>query len=233
MGIVLVTGALIWWWDSMPAATSNEAPFDQAAIASEPKPRIGDDRDLEVILLKWGQVMERVERIDCRFRRYRYDGTFLREGRAEGRFSVSRDGTVDYVCEPVDIPAGTVSRRKNGNTPFSLSSDRAETLHITRKDLTPMLALRTQLPLEDFLMNVSRRKMSARFDITVVNQTPEQIRILFVPRWRPLTLEYSKVELILNREGFVPYALRIVDPSGNSETVHVLSDVKYELKEAK
>jgi len=158
--------------------------------------------------------MENVERVECQFQRYRYDETFNVEYRSKGRMSIGCDGVADYVIEPAAIPAGSVSRRKNGSDPFSLKSEEAATFNFTKDEVTrtrgkggvPEPTFVFEHPLAPFLLNVSRRELTSRFEVKLVSQTPDQIRLELVPRrGEHFDRNFSSVELILNRKGFVPF----------------------------
>jgi len=239
MGFILFIAAVLWWKDSLPQRTAQSAPAAVATVAREPEQKAEIDPKLEAILLQWGRAMENVERVECQFQRYRYDEIFHDERRSKGHLSIGRDSAGDYVMEPAVIPPGTVSRRKNGSEPFSLKSEGAEAWVFTKqgvnlsrgKEKISVPDFVIEHPLAPFLLNVSRRELISKFDVKLVRQTPDQIHLEFVPRrQQPWQWSYSSVELILKPKGFVPYALKLIDPAGNSSTVHVLSDVKYVFK---
>ena len=87
--------------------------------------------DLDAILQEWWAAASRVKRLDCDFVLYQYDSTFEMETRGTGSLAVDA-GRAFYKIAPVEIPAGTVSRRvsKDGER-FTLRSASAVRWHWT------------------------------------------------------------------------------------------------------
>lgn len=76
-----------------------------------------------------------------------------------------------------------------------------------------------------FLIGMRREEILKRFEVTLVEtRFKNWIGLRFKPR-SPITAStIGEARIMLNREGYVPEALLITNPNGNSEIVHLFRD---------
>lgn len=76
-----------------------------------------------------------------------------------------------------------------------------------------------------FLFGAKKDRLKARYWIRVSRTTPKEIWLAVYPRWPQDKANYDHVDVILDREKFLPAAVQITIQNGN-RTVYMLSDAK-------
>ena len=82
--------------------------------------------DLETVLKEWESAAARIRRLDCEFRRFKYDYAFETETRATGSLAVVA-GRAFYQVRPIAArPNGNGGKLGRNGRPFTLCEDCAE-----------------------------------------------------------------------------------------------------------
>lgn len=77
-----------------------------------------------------------------------------------------------------------------------------------------------------FLFGAEKEKLKARYWIRVTQSSEEDIWLEAYPRRREDAANYRRVELILDREKFLPKALAVYLPNGKSHTTYIFGEAK-------
>ena len=77
-----------------------------------------------------------------------------------------------------------------------------------------------------FLFGAKRKKLRQRYFMRITQVTDSQIWLVAYPRTARDAASYRYVELILDREKFLPAALQVYLPGGKSRTVYVFGDAR-------
>lgn len=77
-----------------------------------------------------------------------------------------------------------------------------------------------------YLLGMPVEDLKGRYRIELVKRTDNDVWLRFVPRSKKEAANFREAIFIMNAEDYSPVAVRIVDASGNKETVHVFSDVR-------
>lgn len=98
-------------------------------------------------------------------------------------------------------------------------------------DLMELPLWNAQLPIaRPFVLGLSRAEVLAKFEVTIIPTHRSEIGLEFIPRAAPMRAWYSSARLLLNPNDFTPVAILTKEADGQTETVHVLKDVKYIFK---
>jgi hypothetical protein len=102
---------------------STQSPARGAGPAVE-QLRFDDPRRLETILKEWDLAATRLQRLDCRFIRMKYDPVFEVEFRSQGILAVDRQGRALYTIAAAEINPGDRSRKTSkGGMQYELKAD--------------------------------------------------------------------------------------------------------------
>lgn len=63
-------------------------------------------------------------------------------------------------------------------------------------------------------------------------QFPPQVHVVAIPKYEVDAREWQRAEVLLDAETFLPRAIRLIDPTGNKETVYVFDSRSMRLNEA-
>ncbi len=77
-----------------------------------------------------------------------------------------------------------------------------------------------------FLFGAEKDKLKARYFIRVTQSNEKEIWLEAYPRRREDAANFRKVELILNRERFLPTAMAVYLPNGKSHTTYIFGEAK-------
>lgn len=272
--------------DGGNASTTKQSPAPPQVLSLATEPALAPvPINLAQALDQWKRATAHVVRVDCRFKKYRYDRIFEAEYRGEGSMSLDCDGRARLIADVVVANRDEVSRRRNEfGKPYSLRSDRAEhwlwTDRLTIKvdpdrrlferlpldrprpnslerpkppelpdDLTSESSASLVTPVEDnrwleFFLGVKAvirdfiiprglligseiATLERDFEIELTKVTTSRVWLKFRPRNPDWPSSFAECVLILNRADWSPYAVKLVDPSRNSETVFVFSNLQF------
>jgi TIGR03009 family protein len=79
-----------------------------------------------------------------------------------------------------------------------------------------------------FLFNAEAEKLNGRYFIRITNSTQTNIWLEAAPRFQQDAASFQRVELILDRQRFLPSAMQLYLPNGKSRTVYV-----FQIEQAK
>jgi TIGR03009 family protein len=218
-------------------------------------------RELEDLLLQWERESAQVRRLRGNFHFYKYDGVYFVETRSEGEFWYESPdkGRMDFgesTLPPVSKKKGpngeayTVQQREDerwictGTEIFIIHDEQKLFDHI-------------EIPLQQqgqniingplpFLFGMKAVKAKERYFLNLGSlhwpqgkveekdgkrsQYPPQIHVVAVPKLEQDQKEWSRAEVILNGS-FLPRAIKLLDPTGNAETVYVFEEAALKVNE--
>lgn len=231
--------------DKAGPGAKRERP-DAEALRIEELPK-----ELEAVLKAWELASSKIQRLQGEHKRYVYDKVFNVEKRADGIFyyEAPDKGRIDIA--PAKIAKGEASKRLDPKSqkPFKLEADREERWICTGKEILQindqektyeMYPIPPQhqganimegpLP---FLFGMPADKAKKRFKLTLVAETPVEVRLHAIPRWKSDAEGYREAEIILDKtqNRYLPKAVRLIDPSGNLETVYQFVDLQLNKRE--
>ncbi len=249
MGMVLFSGGTTIGSAEDDAATSADArqprPAGETLYVEDLPP------ELERVLQEWERHSKRIRTLEGKHRRYLYNHTFQDEKRAEGQFFFQAPdrGRIDIV--PLKVTE-TVNPRKIGKNgqPFTITADRPERWICTGKevleindaeksfDLFPLPPdvqgeniIESPLP---FLFGMEAEAAKRRYKLSLGSlHDPEgkrsgirRIHVVALPRLRKDRANWSRAEVLLDAETYLPQFIRLFDPAGTLETVYQFYNVR-------
>lgn len=209
------------------------------------------DGELREVLRKWEAASSRIRRLQARFTRIEYDTVFNVEKRATGmlHYEAPHNGRIDIRPAEIAVDAGSLRRNRRGE-PFRLEASTAETWIWTDRETLRIneparsftrlaapadgaddskqslwAALSKPLSLVPLQVDVRARDLERRFVVTMTKRTNDAVWLSLVPRRERDIAAYSKLDVILDAEKFTMRAIRIIDPTGNLETVYVFDEI--------
>ncbi len=211
--------------------------------------------ELEDLLRDWEKKSAQIKRMEGKFERFVYDNVFLVQKCATGDFwyafpdkgrmdfkprpiedanaKVSRGGGPDG--EPVQFTAQSDSQQKwvcTGNEIFIINEEQKL---FDRVEIPPHLqgtnVVNGPLP---FLFGMKAEQAKDRYFLSLGDKhNPDgriggrrQLHIVAAPRKEMDAKEWRRAEVILEPTHFVPTAIRLIDPTGNRETVYTFYGLK-------
>lgn len=208
---------------------------------------------LDACLADWEKASSKIRRLDCEFQRFGYDPNFEVEKRGQGTLSLDRDGRAKYRIVPAAVTQGDASKRKgtDGNL-YKLEACSAECWHWTGPQLFKLddqehlyetinlpprggpdstgyfqfMEQLKELPLaKPFFLGLPAKQLKGRFKIKVMKESDDELWLQLIPRREEDSGNLQKAVLILDRQRWLPRAIKMIDPTG-CETVHVFQKVK-------
>jgi TIGR03009 family protein len=202
------------------------------------------DRALWAILQEWEVKTKRIVKLSGKHRRFVYDQVFEVEKRADGKFYYESPdkGRIDIEVVPLGKNEQSQKVGKSGK-PFEVKSDLPEIWicdgkKIAQANVQEKTYSVFNLPPENqgqnimdgplpFLFGLPAEVAAARYHITLLPETNEKfVWLRILPKRHADALNWSLAEVILVRDTFLPYAVKMVDPPGNRETVYRFEDLK-------
>lgn len=216
-----------------PATPNDRRPRpDGQPLRVEPLPP-----ELEEILVNWERSSKKVNRLSGKFIKFTYQHTFSVETRAEGDFLYEAPDRGVYMVKGVHIQTGEKSKKVDAKgTPYDLKPDQPERWicngsEIMRFNETDRTYESVSIPPENrgeniidgplpFLFGMRADQAKRRYDMKLIKLTKEEAWISAIPRLQMDAANYQEAIVILNLADYLPNAVKLVDPSGSSETVH-------------
>ncbi|MAG92714.1 MAG: hypothetical protein CMJ48_03035 [Planctomycetaceae bacterium] len=198
--------------------------------------------EFERILKKWSDESAKIKKLKGQHTQFEYDTVYNVEKRTEGvlYFEAPDKGRIDM--KPASIK-GQVSSKKDKKTgkPFRLVGgdpqrwvcDGKLVMRIDDKEKTyekvaipPEAQGKNMMdgPLP-FLFGMPPEKLKRRYLLKLQVNNTERIIIAAKPRTAQDAQNYKEAQIILNPKTYLPSAIRLVNPTGNSETVYVFKDL--------
>lgn len=193
---------------------------------------------MEDILVEWEQKSAKIQRLEGTFVRTTYDSIFNVEKYATGKycFKYPDQGSFEQKGTPVkDGQKGnrfpTYSVKSGPNERWVCDGKRI--LKINDKDSQYE---EVEIPPSDrgqnirnsplpflFGMKAEEAKLRYSFELNTAKTSDQQIWLKVKPLMQQDLANYAQAEVILDRATCVPVAVKLYDPTGNSEDVYVFN----------
>lgn len=190
-----------------------------------------EQAQVDQILQLWEEKSDKVVTYKCEFDRFEYDPTFLQGVGGQIALTISK-GKISYkkpdkgkfeITEVKKYNPDTRAHEKEVGAPnehWVCTGDAVYEIKEGKKEL-----VKQEIPPDQrgkaiadgplpFLFGAKAEKLKQRYWIRVFHLTPEEIWLEAYPRWQADAANYSKVEIILDREEFLPTALQLHSPGG-------------------
>ena len=197
--------------------------------------------ELEVILTAWMRAVSRIERLQCTFTQFTYDHAHLVETRAEGSIVVDAPDRAFYCVTPTNLNGSTSSPRKRDGKAYALRTEDRDLAWMWSGGRVVHLDMRRKIyesaPLGDgdqppaaddqfflarpFLLGMSVPNLIQRFSVSIKRRHVNEVWLSFTPRQSQPPAPYREAILILAMGDWQPRALKLTDPRGDVESVHV------------
>lgn len=235
----------LWGWvpltlgQTPPAANRRPRPQNAALQVQKLSPQ------LEYLLQIWSQQSAQIKKLQGTHHRFVYDTVFQVEKRAEGAFYYEAPGKGRIDLKPVAVRKGEVSRRKDEKSgqPFKVQPDRAERWICDGSGIWQVNDATKQvdvfpIPKENqgqnimdgplpFLFGMPPEKAKMRYELKLLKEDAQSATIEVHPRLAMDAGNWKKAWVILNKALYLPSAVKLIDPSGNLETVYTFH--KFEI----
>ncbi|MDZ4683954.1 MAG: hypothetical protein SH850_02620 [Planctomycetaceae bacterium] len=236
----LLTG---WAVAQQPAGSAPKAQRPPAAVmqveAVDPK--------LDALLKEWERNTAGIKMLHGEHFRREYNDVFQVEKQSEGMFyfEAPDKGRIDMKGTP---PAkGAVSRKKDPTTgkAYRLEAGMDQIWicngkqivvvdqpqkQFERMDIPPEMQgnniIRSPLP---FLFGMKADDAKRRFQMNLAKDEPGYWVIDVVPRSKADAQNYSQARVYLDKEKYVPFAVRLIDPSGSGSTEYLFDREKLKI----
>lgn len=224
-----------------PAAAPQNAGFNPADFNP-------NNPALNQILEQWELKTGKIQKLSGKHRRYVYDRVFEVETRADGVFYYEAPDKGRIDLEPTKIDPGEVSKRlgKTGK-PYSLRPEVAEKWicdgqYVAQGIVQQKVYVKYEIRPEDrgrnimdsplpFLFGMPAEKAKERYFIRINQHTNQaQVWLDILPRRKDDRDNWAEAQVILDRRNFLPVAVKLIDVTGNRETVYAFSDLEVNKK---
>ena len=195
-------------------------------------------------LVNWEKFSAKVNSLSGSHRRFVYDRVFEVEKRADGKFyyEAPDKGRIDIT--EVELAEDEQSLRKNKlGKPYRLESDIPEIWICDGQQIAQGIVPQKiysvfNIPAEQqgrnimdgplpFLFGLPANIAIQRYSITLLDQTAENyVSLRILPRRQQDLQSWREAEVILNRKNYLPIAVKMVDPTGNRETVYRFDELE-------
>ncbi|MCA9094505.1 MAG: hypothetical protein KDA68_13530 [Planctomycetaceae bacterium] len=209
--------------------------------------------DLDTILKNWHEQVSQYQGINASFIQSSYDDVFEVQRMGAGTLKVNRSGEASRVVQGANNQNVRLKNNSKGG-PYHLEPAQDETWYWGKRKVIQLnMTDRTfdQIDIPDpkpdaknsatissfyigiikcmlshpFLLGMPPEEIKQHYEMSILKQNAEQVRIAFKPKTQQDLLNWSEAELILNLKTYLPYALKIVDPPGTLTTVYLFSEI--------
>lgn len=223
-------------------------------LRSEEAPSNPPPADLDTILKNWHEQVSQYHGVNTSFKKTSYDDVFEVQKMGAGTLKVNRSGEAEYIVRGLGIHQNIRTKTNSRGKPYHLEPDQDETWYwgnrkIILLNITDRTFDQIDIPdpkpdskkssifgsfysgffngifLQPFLLGMPPEELKQRYDVTILKQNAEQVRIAFKPITQQDLQNLSEAELILNLKTYLPYALKIVDPPGTKTTVYLFEEI--------
>lgn len=210
----------------------NRPPVADAPFQLTPQEQARVDQVLQL----WEKESQKIKTFRCPFERLEYDPVFLAGG--EKTPVTKSRGQLKYAKPDKGLfRIDTITRYNAKMGTWEKSDEAGEYWVCDGKAVYEFNALKKQLIVRElppelqgkaiadgplpFLFSADARKLKQRYFIRITNVTDSEIWLQAFPRFQRDAANYRQVELILNREQFLPSALQVHAPNGKNRTVYL------------
>lgn len=196
--------------------------------------------ELEAILDNWEEKTSQITKLKGNFVKTSYDNVFSVQKIARGEFMYEAPDKGYYTFEGYK-PANARVKRNAEGVPFEVSPDNDEKWYCTGTEIYQLNVPkreyeRLEIPEENrgkniidgplpFLFGLKKQQAVRRYQLELVSANERQIRLKVKPKLQHDLQSYSEAEIILDAQTYLPFAVKLLDPPGTKETVHLFSDV--------
>ena len=202
------------------------------------------DPELNQILIDWENKTKGIHKLSGKHRRFEYDHVWEVEKRADGKFYYESPDKGRIDIEVVELDKGEQSQKiGKAGKPYEVKSAIPEKWICDGKKIASAnVREKTYIVLDippdqqgqnimdgplPFLFGLPAEVAKQRYHITILPQTNEQfVWLKILPKRAADARNWSEAEVILVRETYLPYAVKMLDPIGNKETVYRFEDLK-------
>ncbi|MFN0050723.1 MAG: hypothetical protein ACKV0T_00940 [Planctomycetales bacterium] len=201
--------------------------------------------ELERILIDWEAQSSKFRKLTGEFKRYKYDPTFEVEFQSDGKFAFEAPDKGAYEITGSKIAENALSKKKNPDgQAYRLKPGDPERWVSTGKELLRIFDLektyeRVEIPEENrgenivdtplpFLFGMKAEQSKRRYKFELLESKkpyPDAIWLDVEPRELRDSYHWSKARVIINRKTYLPEAVMLTDPGGNTETVHKFTQI--------
>lgn len=193
-------------------------------------------RDVDQVLLRWEAESEKIKTFTCTFDRLEYDPVFMKGGDTTA-VTVSK-GQVRYARPDKGLFRITQVQRFDPKTGTYKPSDEPDEHWVCDgKAVYEFNTVKRQLivrPLPPeyqgkaiadgplpYLFNAKAAKLKQRYFIRISEVTDQRIKLEVFPRWQQDAANYRKIDLLLDRSRFLPFAVQVFLPNQKNRVVYV------------
>lgn len=228
---------------SRPGQTGKTVQPTVHAQASDPPIVEQLSPELEQILQEWEEKSSRIKSLHGTHKRTVYNTVFEVEKIASGKFFLQTPDKGRIDLKGLEVAKGAKSARigKSGS-PYRLEEDHAEKWICTGDEIVMVNddeKTYEVMPLPDsvkgtniinsplpFLFGMKADDAKRRFQITLKSNSKAQAVLIVTPRMESDKQNYKQAFIMLEKENYLPTAVKLFDPSGSLETVYVFETVK-------
>jgi len=222
-------------------------------LCAEEAPSNPPPADLDTILKNWHEQVSQYPGINASFKQTSYDDVFEVQKFGTGTLKVNRSGEASRVVQGANNQNVRLKNNSKGG-PYHLEPAQDETWYwgnrkIIQLNMTNRTFDQVDIPdpkpdskksltfgsfyggffngifLQPFLLGMPPEEIKQHYEMSILKQNTEQVRIAFKPKTKQDLLNWSDAELILNLKTYLPYALKIVDPPGTKSTVYLFTEI--------
>ncbi len=228
----------------------------QTPPARQPRPQGGAGLQvqnlpaaLEQLLKNWSQRSALIQTLRGTHRRFVYDRVFMTEKRSVGAFYYEAPSKGRIDIQPAKITPGEKVQHQDGKTgkilTYALKQESPERWICNGQQIWQVNDTAKQVevvpippdhqgqnimdgPLP-FLFGMPPQKAKLRYQLAMVNDPNLQknlVRLHVFPRLRQDAANWQSAEVILDTEQYLPRAVKLIDPTGNTETTYLFNDLK-------
>ena len=219
-------------------------PVGQPLRGKPPTPEV------RKILQDWEYASGKFKKLQGEHHRWIYDFVFNLEKRTKGSFWFESPDKGRMDIEPWTSTAkprvlGKNGKKLPGGKPFKVQPGKEEQWVSNGKEISVVNVAEktievfpipkdiqgqgiTESPLP-FLFGMKAKKAEVRYDLSAGphnNPARGRIHLIAFPRLAKDARNWSRAEVMLDAKTFYPQAIKLIDPSGNSETVYQFSGVR-------
>lgn len=235
-----------------PAGNANAKPAANAKpVPRQPREQLPPiDPRLEAFLQNWEKYTKGIISLEGRHTRFTYDYTWNIEKRAVGKFYYKAPDHGRIDLEPDDyIKKGETKKVDNKifkvepADPEMWISNGKEIIQVHVKDKTY-----SRIPLPEdlqgknimdgplpFLFGMPANVAKTRYDMQLlkVDDKAKTVWVKVKPLWGADAANYSEATLIISTVTYLPYAVKLVHPGGNEQTVYTFGQLDINEKKSK
>lgn len=196
---------------------------------------------VDQILEIWEKESDKIKSYNCTFQRWEYDPAWTPDERTplsksegqlkyakpdKGMFRVTKVRRYDAAAKDWLEREGDVGEHWvcDGESVYEFNAEKRQLIvYPLPEEMQGQAIADGPLP---FLFGAKKDKLKARYFIRVTQTNEREIWIEAFPKFQRDAANYRRLELILDRERFLPSALQVYMPNGKSRSVYIFGEAK-------